>query len=144
VSDPAAEEAPRKRPWLAAVLTVLIPGLGHLYLRLWGRALLWFLVVIGSVFVLVPEWFSAESLGDLTGIAEGIDPLTSLALLGMSALCVVDAYLMANRYNERARRQHDDATTSCPECGRELDGDLDFCHWCTARLDEPGPDADAE
>ena len=144
MSDPAAEEAPRKRPWLAAVLTVLIPGLGHLYLRLWGRALLWFIIVIGSVLVLVPEWFGAASLGDLTGIAEGIDPLTSLALLGMSALCVVDAYLMATRHNERARRQHDDATTSCPECGRELDGDLDFCHWCTARLDEAGTDADAE
>ena len=82
MSDPATEEAPRKRPWLAAVLTVLIPGLGHLYLRLWGRALLWFVIVIGSVLVLVPEWFGAASLGDLTGIAEGIDPLTSLALLG--------------------------------------------------------------
>ena len=26
----------------------------------------------------------------------------------------------------------------CPECGKELDPDLDFCPWCTTRLDETG------
>lgn len=144
MSDPAAEEVPRKRPWLAAVLTVLIPGLGHLYLRRWGRGLLWFLLVVSSVFVFVPEWFDAESFGDLLGVAEGIDPLVSVALLGVSALCVVDAYLLANRYNEEARRDQGETTTTCPECGRELDGDLDFCHWCTARLDEDGADTETE
>ena len=28
------------------------------------------------------------------------------------------------------------AGAECPECGKELDPDLDFCPWCTARLDE--------
>jgi hypothetical protein len=26
-------------------------------------------------------------------------------------------------------------STECPECGKELDPDLDFCPWCTTRLD---------
>ncbi|GGI93951.1 zinc ribbon domain-containing protein [Halobellus salinus] len=30
------------------------------------------------------------------------------------------------------------AGAECPECGEELDPDLDFCPWCTARLDESG------
>jgi len=140
VTDPATEETPRKRPWVAVVLTLILPGLGHAYLRLWGRALLWFLLVIGSVLALVPEWFSAGSVSGLIAVAEGLDPVVSLALFAVSALCMVDAYIMTGRHNKQARGRHAGATTSCPECGRELDGDLDFCHWCTARLDEDEPE----
>jgi hypothetical protein len=28
------------------------------------------------------------------------------------------------------------AMTPCPACGEPLDESLDFCHWCTYRLDE--------
>lgn len=31
-----------KRLWLASALAVIYPGLGHVYLREWLRALLWF------------------------------------------------------------------------------------------------------
>jgi len=118
------------------VLTIVVPGLGHAYLRLWGRALLWFLLVVGTLGALVPGWFSAGSVDELLSIAEGLDPTVSLVLLGVSVLCLADAYLMTSRHNDRARRDRTGATASCPECGRELDGDIDFCHWCTARLDE--------
>ncbi|MFC6795806.1 zinc ribbon domain-containing protein [Halobaculum halobium] len=29
----------------------------------------------------------------------------------------------------------DDEAPACPNCGKELDADLDFCPWCTTRLD---------
>jgi len=116
------------------VLTVIVPGLGHAYLRLWGRALLWFLLVVGTLVALVPGWSSASSVDDLVAIAEGLDPVVSLVLLGVSVLCLLDAYLMTSRHNDRARGDRTGAMASCPECGRELDGDIDFCHWCTARL----------
>jgi hypothetical protein len=70
VSDPATETVPRKRPWLAVVLTLVVPGLGHAYLRLWGRAVLWFVLVLGTVITLVPGWFRADSIGALVCIAE--------------------------------------------------------------------------
>mgnify|MGYP007025119795 FL=1 len=36
------------RPVLAAVLALVFPGLGHLTLRRWGRALLWHLTLVGG------------------------------------------------------------------------------------------------
>jgi hypothetical protein len=30
------------------------------------------------------------------------------------------------------------AEAECPECGKELDPEIDFCPWCTTRLDESG------
>jgi predicted amidophosphoribosyltransferase len=41
---------------------------------------------------------------------------------------VGDAYVLA-RQGSSTDGQH------CPSCGKELDEDLDFCHWCTQRLD---------
>lgn len=29
----------------------------------------------------------------------------------------------------------DEEAPACPNCGKELDADLDFCPWCTTRLD---------
>jgi len=140
VSDAATEEVPRKRPWLAVALTIVVPGLGHAYLRLWGRGLLWFVLVAGTVGALVPEWFGAGSVDELLTVVESVSLPVSLALFGVSLLCILDVYVMTSRLNERARREHEAASaTTCPECGRELDGDLDFCHWCTTELD--GPDA---
>lgn len=31
---------------------------------------------------------------------------------------------------------------ACPECGKDLDPELDFCPWCTAELDRAGPNGD--
>lgn len=142
MSDQATADVPRKRPWLAVALTIVVPGLGHAYLRLWGRAILWFVLVIGSVATLVPGWSSAASLSELIATAQGLGLPVSLALFGISVLCVVDAYLMTGRLNEQRRRKHGVVSTmTCPECGRELDGDLDFCHWCTTELDDPGAES---
>lgn len=136
MDETATDAVPYKRPWLAAVLTLAIPGLGHVYLRRWGRALLWFLLIAATIFTLVPEWFQVTSFGEALTIAENVPATTSLLLFGSVVLCVVDAYVIAVQHNQNARRGRGETTATCPNCGKELDADLDFCHWCTTELDE--------
>lgn len=28
----------------------------------------------------------------------------------------------------------DDGTITCPNCGKEVDADMEFCHWCTTEF----------
>jgi hypothetical protein len=144
-------ESSGKRPWVAVLLAVLYPGLGHLFLRLWGRALLWFVFIVTSTTLLVPDdvYPATVSVEAVVGAAQAIPLVVSLLVLALSALNVVDAYLMARRMDgddgtDRmglgAAGSGDDGTRTCPNCGKDLDGDLDFCHWCTAELDSAGQD----
>jgi LCP family protein required for cell wall assembly len=48
-----AESSHNRNPWIAAVLSVLIPGLGHLYLRSYRRAALWFAPIIAATLAAV-------------------------------------------------------------------------------------------
>lgn len=131
----------RKRPWLAAVLSVVYPGLGHLYLRAWLRATLWFALVYATLATAVPE--SAVSAADGGGpvaafsaamrTAQSLPPEASLSLLAVSAFSVVDAYWLASRSR---RREQEAVAARCPDCGREVDEDLSFCQWCAAPLPE--------
>lgn len=52
-SAPAAAREPvaRANPWLCALLAWLVPGLGHLALRRWGRGLLFLALVLTSLAV---------------------------------------------------------------------------------------------
>jgi len=134
-----------KRPWLAAVLSLVYPGLGHVYLREWVRGLLWFGLVLATVSFLIPASAmppagSEFSLDAVLRAADALPEGATLALFGIVALSVVDAYRLAAVGNRRT-----EVTTGnrCPYCGHELDSglDLEFCHWCTARLDE-GRDPD--
>lgn len=129
-----------KRPWLAAVLSMVYPGLGHVYLREWLRGLLWFGLVLATVSFMLPASAmpapgSELSFDALVRTTEALPEGASLALFGIVALSVVDAYRLAAVGNRRT-----EVTTGsrCPHCGHELDADLDldFCHWCTARLDD--------
>lgn len=132
-----SREISPKRPWLAVFLTAIVPGLGHAYLRLWGRAALWIcLTVLGVLFM-----FPLDVLGDLTSTQALIEAGTSLppaaimAVLSIIGFCGLDAYLMAERINHFAGDE-DERPVRCPQCGKEIDGELDFCHWCTTKLDE--------
>jgi len=128
----------RKRPWLAALLTVLLPGLGHAYLREWSRGLLWLLLVTGSWLVLVPDLLAVTSAEEFTAVTDGASLHVNLVLAGLSALCIVDAYWMAIQRNRRSADSGaaaSGAVMECPNCGKELDADLDFCHWCTTPLE---------
>jgi hypothetical protein len=126
-----------KRPWLAVVLTAIVPGLGHAYLRLWGRALLWIALTALGVVFMVPldvlgELTSAEALVE---VWSSLPPAAIVAVVSIIGFCGLDAYLMAQRINHFAGDDADQPAR-CPSCGKEIDGDLDFCHWCTTELDD--------
>ena len=131
-----------RRPWLAAFLTFLYPGLGHVYLRAWIRTALWFGMAVGSAAWLVPpeaqpESFSMEAL---TASAQALPLEVTLALMSVRLFGMIDAYWLAKRTNTESAVAEG---TTCPNCGKDLDDDLDFCHWCTEPL--PGAeDADAD
>jgi len=138
-------ETRRKRPWLAVLLAIVYPGLGHVYLRQWGRALLWFGLIIASTMFLIPDGAAPSGLSveSIVASAEAIPAEVSLLILVLSMLSVLDAYWLANRANEMADPVDEHGSVQaedCPHCGKELDEDLDFCPWCTERLVEPDED----
>jgi membrane protein implicated in regulation of membrane protease activity len=122
------------------LLAVLYPGLGHVYLREWGRALLWFVLVIVSSTFLIPDGAvpATLSVDALVGAAGAIPTEVSLLILTLSFVSVLDAYWLARRINERARPTVDEQgnleAEDCPNCGKELDTDIEFCPWCSERL----------
>jgi uncharacterized paraquat-inducible protein A len=130
------------------LLAIVYPGLGHVYLREWGRALLWFALIVVSTSFLIPESAVPESLSvdGLVAAAEAMPLEVSLLVLALSFLSVLDAYWLANRANETARPTVDEQgaveVEGCPNCGKDLDEDLDFCPWCTERLVDPDEDDD--
>ncbi|WP_129114832.1 zinc ribbon domain-containing protein [Halegenticoccus tardaugens] len=120
----------RNRPWLAAALALLVAGAGHVYLRRWRRAALWFLVIIGTAMAIT------TAVADPTTI-EGAEDLPVEAMVATVVaffLSALDAYTIARDGAPRGDAGSSDGE-SCPHCGREVDPDLDFCQWCTARLD---------
>lgn len=124
----------RKRPWLAALLGALVTGLGHLYLRRWWRALGWLAVLLGvSTLVVDPSTVNAVASGN------AVDPFAVAPILIVGTLNVIDAYLLALAHNAVVRLSaHPEAEpTHCPNCGKEVDTELDFCQWCSTEL----PDA---
>lgn len=198
-------EIRRRRPWLAVLLALVISGLGHAYLRRWGRALGWYVTITATVVFLVPDSTIDQVFAGTTPPLGEIAP----ALIVVVA-SVIDAYVLAVRNNRKYERQqaaydsagpastgpnsvesasgespsgespsgespsagvssdvdtdpasieanHSGAADAsgltdrfgtdrapsggespqpadCPHCGREIDPDLDFCHWCTERL----------
>jgi hypothetical protein len=134
----------QKRPWLAAVFAFVYPGLGHVYLRRWLRALLWFGLTIATAIVFIPEsTFQAVEPGNMQAALEatrnlGVDVV--LPILAVQAINIIDAYWTAIRGNRSIDVGPDVPVgsdgASCPNCGKELEADLDFCHWCTTRLDD--------
>lgn len=138
-TDDSQPEHSRKRPWFAVALTI-VPGLGHLYLRLWGRALLWVALTALGLGLAVPQenWPGSLSIEALFNPLRTL-PFESIVLLsGVLALCIVDVYLMALRRNELIERSEriaaGEAPRHCPNCGKDIDQEIDFCHWCTTEI----------
>jgi len=129
----------RVRPAVAALLALAIAGLGHVYLRSWGRAAGWFTIILGSGLALV------GAFGDPTASVSELPALVVYPLVGLFVLSAVDAYVLARRSRDTspgaaggAPNPEGDAEAAdgtCPHCGREVDESLDFCHWCTEPLD---------
>lgn len=139
-----------RRGLVAAGLSLVYPGIGHLYLRAWFRALAWFALAFATTAVLTPPEllaaFQQQGLGALT--TSDIPQNLTLALLVVRALNVMDAYVVAVRQARPSEPDPTDSNTdpgpgaaagnpeTCPNCGRELDDDIDFCPWCTHELDD--------
>ena len=129
----------RRRSIIAAILAFLYPGLGHLYLRTWLRAIAWFGLAIVTAMLVIPESavtaFQNSGIDGLLQASRSFPIEATVSLMLVRMLNVVDAYLTGLRTAGEGPGQTPEGPT-CPECGKELDEDLDFCPWCTARLDE--------
>ncbi|WP_335999917.1 zinc ribbon domain-containing protein [Halorientalis halophila] len=127
-------ESSRKRPILAAVLGLLYPGLGHVYLREWVRALLWFGLIVLTGSLLIPDsvYPSTLTVDSLMAMSEAMPLEALVALSAVTGMNMVDAYVLASRNNRTSQRVAEGG--QCPSCGREVDPDLEFCHWCTTEL----------
>jgi hypothetical protein len=132
MTDP---ETRRRRPWLAAVLALLVSGLGHAYLRRWARAFGWYVVVTATLVFLVPDAAVDQVVaGDRPPLAE-IAP--ALVAVGAS---VVDAYVLAVRNN----RAHERRTSSTePTEASPHSSDRDEGSWSTGTTFDPAA-TDAE
>nr|WP_305794401.1 zinc ribbon domain-containing protein [Halomarina rubra] len=103
--------------------------MGHLYLRRWGRAAAWLLVVAATSLVVPQAAIEALAAG------EAVDVVALAPVWFASTLCALDAYVVARRdHTPRTTAAAD--TARCPHCGGELTDGLDFCHWCTTELDD--------
>ncbi|WP_424014812.1 DUF7575 domain-containing protein [Halorubrum xinjiangense] len=97
-------ERTRRRPWLAALLALVVSGLGHAYLRRWARALGWYVAVAAAVFVFVPESaITGAFAGDPPAVRE-VAP--AAAVVGAS---VIDAYVVALRNNRAYEQERETA-----------------------------------
>jgi hypothetical protein len=100
----------RRRPWLAVALALVVSGLGHAYLRRWGRALAWYLAVTVSLVLVIPD-ATVERL-----IAGDPPPIADIApAVLVVAASVIDAYVLAlrdNREQERDRRADPETTSA--------------------------------
>jgi hypothetical protein len=129
-----------------------IAGAGHAYLREWGRAFVWFSLVLGAGLVLVGAFADPETATIATLPLRVTVPLALLLTLN-----TVDAYYVARRGRGSAgvsvrgtptRRSpggNAEPTPTCPSCGRDLDPELSFCPWCAgSRNDERAETRDRE
>jgi len=137
-----------RRGLLAGFLSLVYPGLGHVYLRSWLRALGWFALSLATAGVLMPpELVTAFQEQGVSAFSTVDIPIElTAALLAVRAFNIADAYLVAIQQArvrsmstaERKAGGTGEAVESdpdvCPNCGRELDDDLDFCPWCTEEL----------
>ena len=137
MSDPST----RWRPWLAAGLSLLVPGLGHAYLRRWARLVAWigfmivFVVVVFAVLVFQGMELPQEaSTGALLAFYRRLPASVNTAGWLANGLIAIDAFVIARA---GAHQQRSESGDRCSDCGKALDDpDLSFCPWCGADLDD--------
>lgn len=75
-------EKPRKRVWLAVLLSLLITGLGQLYIGEWRKGFGYFggTILIGMVLSYVTDYSTVMLFGTIMAIASAYDAYRSLKL----------------------------------------------------------------
>ncbi|WP_254528101.1 zinc ribbon domain-containing protein [Natrinema gelatinilyticum] len=138
------------RALLAAGLSVIMPGAGHVLVRDWLRAAIFAGIFLSASALFLPtEQIAAtgpitspnEVFEQATIMAEETDAMAQFLLSFIALFAAIDATF---RVLSRPGENGDAEGVTCPECGKEVDEDLEFCHWCTTRLEpktsdeEPG------
>ena len=138
----------RRRPIVAGLLGFLYPGLGHVYLRAWIRAVAWFGLAMITAAMVVPESaitaFQQNGIDGLVAASRDLPMNAVLSLFVVRVLNVIDAYLTGLRQERATEQQATHQAGTCPNCGGELDEDIDFCPWCTTELAEMETDPERE
>ncbi|QKY19895.1 zinc ribbon domain-containing protein [Halolamina sp. CBA1230] len=137
----------RLRPYLAGLLGTVATGFGQFYLRRWLRGFGWLALAFVVTVAFVPDGtLAAMGAGEAMADSSELFPTMAVQFAG-----AFDAFLLAYRNRDRnddaspADRvpadvdvpvvsEDDPDTVSCPNCGKEVDADLDFCHWCTTEF----------
>lgn len=131
----------RKQAVIAGAFAVVYPGLGHVYLSEWIRAAAWFGgAVLLAAFLIPPSVVDAVETSGLTGLYEASQNLplrTVIPLLLIRILNVIDAVWIGLQKGQPRQADPDESPATCPECGGDLDEDLEFCPWCTTVLSKP-------
>jgi len=138
------------RAILAAGLSVILPGAGHVLSRDWLRAAAFAgLFLAASAFLLPIEQLAAaeptsydEAITQATAMAEDTDPMAQFFLSFIALFATIDAAFRALGYPSGGDGNTDG--TTCPECGKDVDPDLEFCHWCTTRLEPDAPESETD
>ncbi|MDZ7730060.1 MAG: zinc ribbon domain-containing protein [Natrialbaceae archaeon] len=115
------------RALAAGGLSLVLPGAGHVVIRDWVRAILFAALYFVSFFLLVPidQIVAAEGFTAMLDIAaEETDMMAQFTLSFITVFAAVDAGFRAFT---RSTPVTGDSGPTCPECGRELDEDLEFC-----------------
>ncbi|MFW6436261.1 MAG: DUF7575 domain-containing protein [Halococcoides sp.] len=127
----------RFRAWIAVFLTLFFPGLGHLYVRAYYRAVPWIVLDIAvtawiATTVSLPETLSVEALVE---ISQSVPMEAQIVSTSMTLVAALDVYLIVRMEQGTAGED----ATRCPSCGKDIEEfeDLDFCPWCTDRLEPP-------
>ena len=138
------------RAILAAGLSVILPGAGHVLSRDWLRAAAFAgLFLAASAFLLPIEQLAAaeptsydEAITQATAMAADVDPMAQFSLSFIALFATIDAAFRALGYPSGGDGNTDG--TTCPECGKDVDPDLEFCHWCTTRLEPDAPESEKD
>jgi len=98
------------RPVLAAVLALAFPGLGHLVLRRWGRALLWHVTVVGGGVALLTLYDvgPSGSAASPFEVAAALPTEIALPVALLTVLSSIDAFVVGRA--DVAERKRVDAT----------------------------------
>ncbi|MBZ6494733.1 zinc ribbon domain-containing protein [Natrinema longum] len=137
------------RALLAAGLSVIMPGAGHVLVRDWLRAALFagLFLSVSAFFLPIDQLTAAgpitsydEAFEQATIMAEETDVMAQFFLSFIALFAAVDSAFRALGYLPGGNTETDEST--CPECGKEIDEDLAFCHWCTTRLEPAEPEAE--
>ncbi|RKD95306.1 DUF7575 domain-containing protein [Halopiger aswanensis] len=136
------------RALLAGALSILFPGAGHAFLRDWLRAVVFAGLYLSAIAIFLPmdQLAAAETMTDaVTIVSEDMDSMGQFALSFIGLFAAIDATFRSLGFPPTASGSGAGSSDgpTCPECGKELDEDLEFCHWCTTRL-EPAEPEEAE